>query len=244
MNAFKSKEIKIEKLRFENLAFKYEGQDRILENVDFEFPMHQLVWVKAEHGSGRSTLLQLLAGLQVPTRGSYWINDLNVAEMSFEEFLPYRMAIGYGFDTGGLIHNRTLFENLMLPLTYHKLLSPEDAAERVNGYLELFGITKYKDQRPSFIPGGTKKLACMIRAIVTNPQLVLLDDPNVGLNQETALKLFDCLQKLRDAGTLKHIFLSSFDEKFMSLLDHTEVYIEGGLLYRQAATPEKKVVSL
>jgi ABC-type ATPase involved in cell division len=235
---------KIEKLRFENLSFKPEGQDAIFENVDFDFPMNQLVWVKAEHGSGRSTLLQLLAALQMPTRGNYFINEQNVAEMSFEEFLPYRLAIGYGFDMGGLIHNRTLFENLMLPLNYHKLLSPEEATERVTKYLKDFGLWKYKDQRPSFISGGSKKLACLIRAVIMHPQMVLLDDPTVGVPQETSLKFFDLLEKLKKDGELKHIFISSFDDKFMGSIEHTEIFIEGGLLHVMAEMPEKKVVSL
>ncbi|MFN7728934.1 MAG: ATP-binding cassette domain-containing protein [Bdellovibrio sp.] len=234
----------IEKLRFENLSFKPEGQDAIFENVDFDFPMNQLVWIKAEHGSGRSTLLQLLAALQMPTHGSYFINEKNVADMSFEEFLPYRLAIGYGFDMGGLIHNRTLFENLILPLHYHKVLTQEEASERVCRYLRDFGLWKYKDQRPSFISGGTKKLACLLRAIIMHPQVVLLDDPTVGVSQETSLKFFDLLENLKKEGQLKHAFISSFDEKFMGSVEHTEIFIEGGLLHAMPDMPEKKVVSL
>jgi ABC-type ATPase involved in cell division len=236
--------VRIERLRFENLSFHFEGQAPLFENVDFEFPTNELVWVKAEHGSGRSTLLQILAALQVPTRGAYWINDQNVSEMSFEEFLPFRLAIGYGFDQGGLIHNRTLFDNLMLPLTYHRLMSTKEAARRVEGYLKDFGLWKYEAQRPSFIPGGSRKLACLLRALVLHPQMLLLDDPTVGLNQETALQYFDLLQKLRDEGSLSHIFISSFDEKFMNLVDHSEVFVEGGLIHSLPKTSEKKVVSL
>ncbi|MBX2993178.1 MAG: ATP-binding cassette domain-containing protein [Bdellovibrionaceae bacterium] len=235
---------KIEKLRFENVSFKFDGQDPVFENVDFDFPMNQMVWVKAEHGSGRSTLLQILAALQMPTKGNYLINDANVGEMSFEEFLPYRLAIGYGFDMGGLIHNRTLFENLILPLNYHKVLSPQEAGERVTHYMREFNLTKYKDQRPSFMPGGAKKLACLLRAVILHPQMVLLDDPTVGLPQDTALKFFDLLETLRKEGSLKHAFVSSFDEKFMGLIENTEIFIEGGLLHALPEMDEKKVVSL
>ena len=237
------KQISIEKLRFENLTFQFEGQDPLFQSVDFDFPVDRLVWVKAEHGSGRSTLLQLLAVLQVPTRGSYWINDQNISEMSFEEFLPYRLMIGYGFDTGGLIHNRTLFENLILPLNYHKLLTPQQAAERVNTYLEHFNLMKYKDMRPSFISGGTRKLACMLRAIIHHQQMVLLDDTTVGLDESVALRLFDLIQDLRANQGLRHVFLSSYDEKFMSGQDPTEIFIEGNLLRRLPDSSEKKVIA-
>lgn len=236
--------IQIERLRFENLTFHFDGQENLFEKVDFEFPMDKLVWVKADHGRGRSTLLQIMAALQMPTQGSYWINDLNVGEMSFEEFLPYRLAIGYGFDTGGLIHNRTLFENLMLPLTYHKVLSNKDAAGRVSHYLKEFGLWKYKDQRPSFIPGGSRKLTCMLRSIIHHPQMLLLDDPTVGLSQETALKFFDAIQHLRDQKILRHVFVNSFDQKFMGLLECQPIHIESAQLHHYPDNFEKKAVSL
>lgn len=235
---------KIEKLRFENVSFKFEGQDAVFENVDFDFPMNQMVWVKAEHGSGRSTLLQILAALQLPTKGNYFINDANIGEMSFEEFLPYRLSIGYGFDMGGLIHNRTLFENLILPLNYHKVLAVPEATERVMSYLREFNLIKYKDQRPSFMPGSARKLACLLRAVILHPQMVLLDDPTVGLPQDTALKFFDLLEALRKQAGLKHLFISSFDEKFMGLIENTEIFIEGGQLHALPAMEDKKVVSL
>lgn len=239
-----SQSVEIKKLRFENLSFQFESEDPIFENVDFEFPMNQNIWVKAEHGSGRSTLLQILAALQMPTKGSYHINDENVGEMSFEEFLPYRLAIGYGFDMGGLIHNRTLVENLALPLHYHKRGTLTEIKDHVTNLMKEFGLWKHRDQRPSFVPGGTRKLLCLLRAVVMQPQMLLLDDPTVGLPQEIALQYFDLLERLRKQGSLKHVFISSFDEKFMSLVEHNELFIEGGLLHVMPDTPEKKVVSL
>ena len=236
--------IQIEKIRFENLTFAHEGQEPLFENVHFDFPMNDLVWIKAGHGEGRSALLQLLAVLTTPQRGSYFINDLNTSEMTFEEFLPYRLAIGYGFDTGGLIHNRTVFENLALPLNYHHVMGGKQVKERVLGYLEQFGIMKYKDMRPSIIPGWARKIACLIRSIILHPQMLLLDDPSVGVPQETSLTFFDVLQGLRKEGTLKHIFINSFDDQLMNLMDHTEIFIEEKVLYGLMPLEEKKVVNL
>ena len=236
--------IQIEKIRFENLTFAHEGQEPLFENVHFDFPMNEMVWIKAGHGEGRSALLQLLAVLATPARGSYWINDLNVSEMSFEEFLPYRLAIGYGFDSGGLIHNRTIFENLVLPLNYHKVLGGREAKERVLQHLENFSIMKYKDMRPSIVPGWARKIACLIRAVILEPQMLLLDDPSVGVPQEVSLKFFDSLQTLKNAGSLKHIFINSFDDQLMNLMDHTEIFIEEKVLYGLMPLEEKKVVNL
>jgi phospholipid/cholesterol/gamma-HCH transport system ATP-binding protein len=225
----------IESLKFENLTFGFDGHAETFKQVDFEFPMNDIVWVQAESGSGRSTLMQILAGLIHPNHGKYLVNGKDVLDMSFEEFLPYRLSIGYGFDMGGLLHNKTLKENLMLPLLYHKILDYKKAEERVHEYLDLFGVIKHKDKRPSVVPGGTRKLTCLIRALILHPQVLLLDEPTVGLNQATALTYFDLIQLLRSENLLKSVYISSFDEKIMSIVQHKKIYIHENKLTDQQA---------
>jgi ABC-type lipoprotein export system ATPase subunit len=236
--------LKIESLQFDALSFQVESGEIIFEAVDFKFPVQQMVWVRAESGSGRSTLLQILAGLQVPTKGKYLINDQAVSEMTFEEFMPYRLQIGYGFDFGGLINNRTLEENLTLPLVYHNLCSLPEAESRARDYLKELGAFKYKDMRPALVPGGVRKLTCLIRALIHEPQMLLLDDPNVGLSQDTILKYFDLVEKLKAKGKCQHVFVSSYDEKLMNLLPHTEIFVDSGMIYHMGEETEKKVVNL
>lgn len=236
--------MKIHNLKFEGLVFGFEGQEPIFEGVDFDFPMTEIVWAKASSGSGRSSLLQLMAGLLVPQKGQYLINDLNVGDMSFEEFLPYRMAIGYGFDFGGLIHNRTLLENVTLPLVYHKACSEKEAIERAETYFQALGATRFKDQRPSLVPGGIRKLTCLIRALITEPQVLLLDDPSVGLGQDVVLKYFDLVHELRKKDRAQHVFISSFDEQLMSCLPHKEIFLDCGQIYLDVIDGDKKAVCL
>jgi len=236
--------MKIESLKFEGLSFSHEGNEAIFQNVDFDFPANQILWVKAEDGSGKSSLLQIIAGLQVPQGGRYLINGQNVLEMSFEEFLPYRLQIGYAFDYGGLIHNHTLEDNLMLPLLYHKILSPEDARERVDKLVRVFGIEKYVKERPAHVPGRIKKITCLLRGLVTRPQILLLDDPSVGMGQDSIYILADYIHQLRKENCLQHIFISSYDEKFMSLFDYQLIHMDDGQLYHQTIDPLKKVVHL
>lgn len=239
--------MKIQSLKFEDVQFGFEAQDPIFDQVTFDFPANEIVWVKASSGAGRSSLMQLMAGLLSPQKGKYLINDINVSEMSFEEFLPYRLAIGYGFDIGGQIHNRTLIENVTLPLVYHKICTAQEAREKAEHYFKHLGAWKYKDQRPSMVPGGMRKLSCLIRAIITEPQLLLLDDPSVGLGQETILKYFDCVEELRKKGKAQHVFISSFDEQLMNCLQHREIFLDNGQIYLDYADMidgGKKVVSL
>ncbi|MBX2986293.1 MAG: ATP-binding cassette domain-containing protein [Bdellovibrionaceae bacterium] len=224
---------RIESLRFEGVSFKHENHDPTLQNCDFEFPTGRVVWFKSPEGAGKSTLLQIMAGLLLPDRGAFYMNDKNVIDMSFEEFLPYRLQIGFTFDYGGLINNRSIEDNLLLPLLYHKIVPEGDAHARVRSLVERFEIKKFANERPAHVPGRVRKLAVLLRGLVTHPQVLLLDDPSVGLGEGTQNAFVDVLNEMRAQGHLKHIFISSYDERFMSLMSHDIVHLDGGLLYHQ-----------
>jgi len=235
----------IKQLSFEHMTFRYDNSAPVFEDVSFDLPTDQYVWIRSLHtGAGRSTLLQIMAGLAPITAGKYSINDKNVGDMSFEEFLPYRLSIGYSFDFGGLLHNQSLYDNMMLPLLYHKLCTPVEAERKVKMYMQELGILRYKDQRPSAVQGSVRKIACLLRPLLMSPQLLLLDDPSLGLGQEVVLKYFDLIQDLRRDGLAKHVYISTFDEKLMGLLEHQEVFIDNGQLHATSDGYEKKVVSL
>lgn len=235
---------KIESMKFESLSFAYEGQEALLKNADFEFPMNEVVWVKGTEGQGKSSLLQVLAGLETPQSGFFYINDQNVLNMSFEEFLPFRLVMGYTFDYGGLISNRTVYDNLILPLSYHNLVSAKESKARVEELISIFSLEKFAHERPAHVPGRVRKLTCLLRALVMKPQLLLMDDPSVGLGQDTLYTFVDYIHRLRKEGHLKHIFMSSYDEKYMNLFNYQIIHIDGGQLYFQQVEQDKKVVHL
>ncbi len=233
----------IQSLRFENLSFSYETDPPILDDVTFDFPMDQLVWLKAKPGEGRSSLLHLMANLCNPTDGDVFVNDLNATEMSFQEFLQFRLKIGYSFDLGGLINNRTLIDNLTLPLNYHNLISPKEAKERASYYLEKFNILKYKDVRPAMVSGGFRFTVCVIRAFIMHPEVLLFDDPAVGLGQEQSVTFVNVIKDLMDQGIAKHVFISTFDERLMANFSYSTVLLTASKLKFEAASPihNKKV---
>ncbi|MEK6772343.1 MAG: ATP-binding cassette domain-containing protein [Bdellovibrionota bacterium] len=240
----KFKSEKIENLKFESVTFSHENHDATLFQADFDFPMNEVVWVKSYEGEGKSTVLQMLAGLITPQNGKYLINDVNVTEMSFEEFLPYRLSIGFSFDYGGLINNRSVFENIILPLEYHKVLPYKEAKLRVESIIQRFEIEKFKNERPAHVPGRVRKLTCLIRALIMYPQVLLLDDASVGVGQDNSQKLAELITELRKEGHLRHVFLTSYDEKFVNLFDHKIIQIDQTQLFHQNANLEKKVINL
>lgn len=231
-------------LRFENVSFFHEGQDPILKNADFQFPIEQICWVKSEEGEGKSTLLQILAALELPKIGDYYINDRSVRDMTFEEFLPTRLKIGYSFDYGGLLSNRTLRDNLLLPLLYHRLLPTKQAHEKVNELIEQFDFVKFADERPAHVPGRLRKLTCLLRSVVHEPELLVMDDPFVGLGVETSERFISHIKELRLNGKTQNIFLSSYDDQLCQKLNPVVIHIDEGQIYQTVTDSAKKVANL
>lgn len=244
----------IKSLEFKQLTFHYEGQEPLLKDVDFEFPIRKrgtndnsverrggdkrgasrqagVIVIRGNRGSGSSTLMQILAGLQIPTFGNYLINEIPVEKMSFEEFLPFRLRMGYGFGMGGLISNRTLFENLVLPLNYHKICSFEEAEKRVLTLMERFHLIKFKDLRIAYVSASLRKMTVLVRAIIMEPEILFLDDPNIRVSKEAQQMYADLLREQINNGTLHTIFIASFDESFFSYFDYSNIYLEEKRLF-------------
>ncbi len=199
----------IQTMAFDNLTFGFPGTAPLFENITFEMPKSRAVWVRSPGGRGKSSLLKILAGLIVPQAGRYLINGETASEMSFEDFLGYRMSMGYGFDMGGLLNNKTLFENLMLPLQYHKLIPEDEAYERVQSAIDMFGMAQSRDLRPFSVSGSQRKLTCIIRAFITWPQVVFLDDPVTGLKEDNLHDLMYFVEESFATRGLKQMFFTS-----------------------------------
>ena len=237
--------MKIESLRFENLTLQYSPDEKILNNVEIELPTHQVVWVKSSEGQGKSSVLSLIAGLTQPTSGKYLMNDIDTVPLSFEEFLPLRLHIGYSFDYGGLLSNRTLIDNLTLPLLYHKFLTPNEAQFRAEGMLARFNVEKYAQERPAHVPGRVRKIACLLRSFIHNPELLVMDDPSVGIGAESSETLVEMLQELRQDGYINHLYISTYDSHFMERFgSHSAMTLAEGNLFVENEQPLRKVVHL
>ena len=192
------------------------GQGRAhFDSINFEFPVNEIVLLDGHAGAGKSLLLKAMEGLVLPTEGGYFINDVNVSQLSFAGFLPYRLNIGYSFEHGGLIGNKTVYENLALPLLFHQLGSAPEIAHKVNQLIEQFGLHEVRDVRPAELSSSYKRLAVVARSLILDPQLLLLDHPTTGLCNADRLMLGDLLKHKKSKGELKHIFIVSRQEAFL-----------------------------
>ena len=199
----------IRTLELDEMTFAFDEGPKIFNGVTFALPKSRAVWIRSPGGRGKSTLLKILAGLLTPQGGRYLVNGEDVNKMSFEQFLAYRLNMGYGFDMFGLLNNKTLFENLTLPLLYHRMLEPSEAFRRVDDLIEMFGMQHVRDMRPFTISGSQRKLSCVLRAFVHWPQVVFLDEPLTGLKHDNLTDLLHYIDEGFENRGLKQIFFSS-----------------------------------
>jgi ABC-type lipoprotein export system ATPase subunit len=219
---------KIQSLEFERMSFGYELCQDLLHDITLQIPLGKAWHVEGPSGHGQTTFLRVLAGLSTPTSGAMVINGENVTEMSFDEFLPYRLDLGYTFQSGGLLSNRTLAENLALPLLYHKLSSLEQAEAKISAYAERFGFVKQLDQRPAFVSAGLRKLVSVLRTLMFEPSFLVMDDPFSGFDQQTAQALVKYLHEVWENGFVKTMVFTTADNAYVNEFKASILRVENG----------------
>ncbi len=219
---------KIHSVEFRDVDFKYAAGGAILDNVSMQLPMNGVVHVTGPSGHGQSTFLKVLALLSEPTSGNILINGTIASELSFEEFLPWRLEIGYTFENGGLLANRTLEENLLLPHLYHNLSDPDAVKNEIHEIAKRFKFEKLLERRPALVSGGLRKLITILRPVLLRPSLLIMDDPFSGLDPDTSRILEKLIFELREKSEIETIFFTSRDETWPSRLRASSLWVEDG----------------
>lgn len=215
---------------FREVTFGYESGQEIFRNLSFELPAGRNVLISGPAGHGQSTLLKLLAVLAQPQAGQYFINGNDTSQMSFEEFLPFRKRIGYTFEYGGLFANRTLHDNLTLPLLYHKICTKDEADEIAHRLAVDFKFNDQERLRPAMVSGGLRKLICLLRAFILGPEMLVMDDPFTGVDADSVRKVMRMIETNRSSGVLRHVFFTTRDEVWLEHLGYERLIVECGRL--------------
>lgn len=221
---------KITAYQLEGVSFKYPAGNLVFDDVSIDLPIGKIMHVTGPSGHGQSTLLKILALLNAPFAGRIRVNGQPVSEMTFEEFLPWRIEIGYTFEGGGLLANRTLEENLILPHLYHNLSEPDDVKESIRKVAKRFKFDAFLDRRPAMVSGGLRKLITILRPVLLRPSFLLMDDPFSGLDPETARELEKLVLELRSNSEIETIYFTSRDETWPGRLSAQSLWVENGKL--------------
>ena len=173
--------------------------ETVLDGVSVAFPAHACTVIMGPSGSGKSTLLKAAAGLAVPERGSVDILGVDPARASDRELETLRSRNGFVFQDGALWQNMTLYGNLALPLQYHRPdLGSGAVRERVMQLARELRATTRLDLRPSQVSAGERKVVSFARAIITDPELLYMDEPTTSVDTERVDLLIRKLRELKE----------------------------------------------
>ena len=181
----------------ENLTKRFDGL-LVLENVSIEVHRAENLIVFGKSGSGKSVLLKFIIGLMKPDAGNVFINDKNVLELSIKELNKVRKDIGFLFQGSALYDSMTVRENLSFPLKRHfEEMTIKEIDDKVKYTLELVSLEEAIDKMPSELSGGMKKRIGLARSIITDPALMLYDEPTTGLDPITSKEISELILNLQ-----------------------------------------------
>lgn len=181
-----------------------EIETRALNGINLVINKGEYISLSGQSGCGKSTLLSLLGLLDAPTSGHYHLTECDVSSLSRDQRAKIRSEqIGFVFQSFNLISDLTVFENVMLPLTYQKGKSKKEIEAKVNEVLSKVEMAHRKKHYPSQLSGGQQQRVAVARALVNDPTIILADEPTGNLdskNAEGVLQLFDQLHQ--DGATI------------------------------------------
>jgi cell division transport system ATP-binding protein len=186
-------------ISFSAVSKRYPGGQDALSGVSFSLAAGELAFVTGHSGAGKSTLLKLIPAIERPTSGSVVVNGQNVGALK-RAAVPYlRRNLGLVFQDHKLLYDRTVYDNVMLPLSFGTL-SPRDAARRVRAALDKVGLLGRERANPIQLSGGEQQRLAIARAVVNRPAVLVADEPTANLDDESAGRVVDILLSFNQVG--------------------------------------------
>lgn len=217
------------------------GSERldVLKGLSLDVPEGELLGLMGPSGSGKTTLLNLIAGLDTPSQGEIWVGSQMISGMSESRLARWRTRhIGFVFQFYHLLPVLTAYENVELPLTLLRL-SARQRRQQVLTALELVGLTDRMRHRPGQLSGGQQQRVGIARAVVTDPTLIVADEPTGDLDAKSAEEILDLLQELQ-RSLHKTIILVTHDPRAAARAGRL-LHLEKGLLVEQPAATENRL---
>jgi phospholipid/cholesterol/gamma-HCH transport system ATP-binding protein len=183
------------------------GSHVVLKNISFSVPAAGMVAIAGRSGCGKSTLLEICASLRAPDSGKILWNGVCVADLPQRGLVRARQQIGYVFQKHALIHNFTVFDNIALPLRYHRDLPEHEIRTSVRLCMEELGLFNVDKKFPNELSAGQSRCAAIARAMVMGPSILFLDEPTAGIDPVTSEGLANVLREMNGSRRIAIVML-------------------------------------
>ncbi|QDU85830.1 putative ABC transporter ATP-binding protein [Planctomycetes bacterium Pla163] len=213
-------------IRFENVV-KVLGGRRVLDGLNFEVPRGETLVIMGPSGTGKSVTLRHIVGLMQPDEGRVVVDGSDMSTIKKKELAELRKRTGYLFQDGALINWLNVGENVALPLRENTRASDDEIHQRVVEKLELVRLPDIWDKMPGELSGGMRKRVGLARALVTDPQIVLYDEPNAGLDPETSNTINTLMRDLADRLDITSVVVTHLVSCVRTVADRV-ILLDGG----------------
>ncbi len=214
-------------IRFVDVSKRYPGGHEALRHVSFTLPPGQMTFLTGRSGAGKSTLLKLIALLERPTSGQVLINQRNLATLRRRDIPFVRRHIGVIFQDHRLLMDRTVFDNVALPLVIGGAPRGE-IDRRVRAALDSVGLLGKERCLPITLSGGEQQRVGIARAVVNKPLLLLADEPTGNLDPELSHEIIDLFARFSEVGVT--VLIATHDTALIERMQRPVLHLEGGRL--------------
>ncbi|MFA5941305.1 MAG: cell division ATP-binding protein FtsE [Sinimarinibacterium sp.] len=230
-------------IHFDHVSYRYPGGNDVLADVSFAVAQGEMCYITGPSGAGKTTLLRLIASLCRASRGQLLVMGQNLSALKSRQVPAFRQRIGMVFQNFNLLYDRTVFDNVALPLVIRGY-AYDDIGRRVRAALDSVGLLGKEKVLPLTLSGGEQQRVGIARAIVTKPALILADEPTGNLDPEMALDVMRGFKRFNDAGVTVLIATHAID--LIEALPHRIIHLEHGHITDKrptAASRLKEVVA-
>jgi phospholipid/cholesterol/gamma-HCH transport system ATP-binding protein len=221
-------------VRIRGLRFR-RGERWIFDGLDIDIPRGAVTAIMGPSGTGKTTLLKLIGGQLVPDEGSIEVDGQNVHALSTAELYRLRMRMGMLFQSGALLTDLSVFDNVAFPLREHTRLSESMIRKLVLLKLEAVGLRGARDLMPAELSGGMARRVALARAIALDPMMIMYDEPFTGQDPISMGVLVQLIRQLNDAAHLTSILVSHDVAETLQIADR--VYVISGGRVIESGTP-------
>ena len=214
-------------IRFDNISKRYPSGLEALKRVNFELEAGEMAFLTGPSGAGKSTLLKLLMLMERPSSGTLLINGKNLNRLSRSLIPSYRRQIGVVFQNHQLLSDRTVFENVALPLQISGYPRSE-TGRRVRAALDGVGLLGKESHNPLTLSGGEQQRVGIARAVVHKPKILLADEPTGNLDPALSAEIMALFRRFQSVGVT--ILIATHDINLINSLDHRIMHLEDGML--------------
>ena len=212
---------------FDNLSKRYPGGFEALKNVSLNMDAGELAFLTGRSGAGKSTLLKILMLSERPTSGSLLINGKNLNRLSNSQIPSYRRQLGVVFQNHQLLLDRSVFDNVALPLQVSGY-SRKEIGRRVRAALDGVGLLERERHRPQTLSGGEQQRVGIARAVVHKPRILLADEPTGNLDPALSAEIMAFFRRFQDVGVT--VLIATHDINLVNRMSCRIIRLEQGIV--------------